>query len=962
MPAYDAFISYSHQADQLTARTLQKGLENFNRMWLGPRPLRIFRDETDLSVAPSLWGVIQEALRSSRFFVLLSSPEAARSKWVAKEIAQWLDTKPKNTILLVITGGTYRWEELRADFDRDGSSAIPPALFGAFSEEPLFLDLRGVELRGHRKAESQSAIATLASPIRGKSKEELLGLEIRLFRRRVTMMVFALGLIAALAAGFLWQGVEARRQRDVARTERNHAQSHLLAAQSTLALQQQQAAPAFWRAAEAWTTDPDWVSQKALYDFARTGLHTTFDHGSDVRYAAMSRDGKYALTSGVGLKVWKTDGTPVFSVNSGLTSGNPADLAPDSTGVLYVLNEIQVFSMSGIKQFDLPKISWDRNAWFSPNSLSLVTVEYGEPILKRYSRDGRLLNQYQAKGEVTCIAVSADSSKIAVGTDRGDLYLWTIGGDTLGVFHEPGRVTSVGFSSTGSKLLSVTREGRVTIRNTDDGARVVLVEQRVVAAAISPGAEKIGVLLDDGTIRLMNSGGQPIRTLEDKNNRVLASRFSSAASIQRDFGSKALKLLSQNGWQGDSEYGAQLRFTRSGRNIVVSVKDITQVWDVQTSRVVKTVMGGLLSVLPESEYLITSGRFAALLWEVDGASRSEIQHESPESSTVPAITAFEPGSADGAIVTASFDGNAKVWDSAGKLTATVTHGSALQWAGFSHDGKMLLTVGRDTTAKLWSRQGSLLRELRHADLINHAAFSSDDQVIVTSSMDGTAVIWGLRGDRLAVLDHKCDVYSAAFSPDGQLVATGASDRAVRVWNRSGTLKWARPTEDSVQKVMFSPDGRQLVAVTTGKVVWVFESVTGRFLSQLKHPEELITAEVAPTGNIVLTSALDRVVRVWDMGGRLLAELSHLEPVTSVAMSRDGRRVLTASDDGLARLWDLSGNELFAFPDEAKIKRAAFSADGESVLTLTPKCVRTWNFGSPESIITHYRWSIGKPLR
>lgn len=185
---YDAFISYSHRADRVTAPTLQKGLENLNRRWLGRRRLRIFRDETDLSVAPSLWGVIQQALTNSRFFILLASPDAAASKWVAQEVTQWVATKSKNTLLLVVTSGNYQWDDSRRDFDPAASSAIPPALLGVFSEEPLLLDLRGVELHGHRRADSQAAIATLAAPIHGRSKEELLGLEVQLFRRRMMLM------------------------------------------------------------------------------------------------------------------------------------------------------------------------------------------------------------------------------------------------------------------------------------------------------------------------------------------------------------------------------------------------------------------------------------------------------------------------------------------------------------------------------------------------------------------------------------------------------------------------------------------------------------------------------------------------------------------------------------------------------------------------------------------------------
>ena len=50
------------------------------------RTMEVFRDETSLAASPGLWPAIQAALDASRWFVLLASPEAARSEWVGKEI------------------------------------------------------------------------------------------------------------------------------------------------------------------------------------------------------------------------------------------------------------------------------------------------------------------------------------------------------------------------------------------------------------------------------------------------------------------------------------------------------------------------------------------------------------------------------------------------------------------------------------------------------------------------------------------------------------------------------------------------------------------------------------------------------------------------------------------------------------------------------------------------------------
>jgi hypothetical protein len=91
--AYKAFISYSHAADGKLAPAVQSALHRFAKPWYRVRAVRVFRDKTNLSANPDLWGSIEQALSESEYFILMSSPEAAASKWVKKEIDHWLKNK-----------------------------------------------------------------------------------------------------------------------------------------------------------------------------------------------------------------------------------------------------------------------------------------------------------------------------------------------------------------------------------------------------------------------------------------------------------------------------------------------------------------------------------------------------------------------------------------------------------------------------------------------------------------------------------------------------------------------------------------------------------------------------------------------------------------------------------------------------------------------------------------------------
>ncbi|MFG3618546.1 hypothetical protein [Nocardia sp. NPDC047654] len=62
---YDAFISYTHP-DRPVAAGIQKGLHRIGRRMGRLHALRVFRDATDLTASPDLWGRVTEAMGRSR--------------------------------------------------------------------------------------------------------------------------------------------------------------------------------------------------------------------------------------------------------------------------------------------------------------------------------------------------------------------------------------------------------------------------------------------------------------------------------------------------------------------------------------------------------------------------------------------------------------------------------------------------------------------------------------------------------------------------------------------------------------------------------------------------------------------------------------------------------------------------------------------------------------------------------
>jgi hypothetical protein len=136
---FRAFVSYSH-ADKGFAARLQRRLEAYRlprrlagqvEPLPGQAPGRlgpVFRDREDLSAATDLSAAVREGIAASSALVVVASPDAADSQWVAREIELFRELHPEAPILVALARG-------------EPNEALPEALRGDHVE-PLCADFR----------------------------------------------------------------------------------------------------------------------------------------------------------------------------------------------------------------------------------------------------------------------------------------------------------------------------------------------------------------------------------------------------------------------------------------------------------------------------------------------------------------------------------------------------------------------------------------------------------------------------------------------------------------------------------------------------------------------------------------------------------------------------------------------------------------------------------------------------
>ena len=535
---YDAFISYAREGDGVFAAVLQRGLHHLAKPWNRRRAMEVFRDRTSLPVSAGLLPSIRNALDASRWFVLLASPESARSNWVGEEITYWVSSKGAGHVLIVLTDGTWTWDKTSNDLS-PASTARNPALCGVFAAEPNILNMTWARRNADltlRNAHFRDDVATLAAAIREVPKEEIEGEDVRQQRRtrRIVRAVIAaltvlVLLTSALAVSFNLERLQAIRQRQDAIHERDVAVSDQLISQSEL-LGDTNPAIAKLLSVAAWDIHSSSDARYAmLAASANPGIAVLTGLNGPVDSVAFSPDGK-TLATGCqgGVQLWDVaTRQPVGHPLTGTTQAiNSVAYSPDGHTLATVSDyysrggsTVRVWDVATRREIGSPLTSTSSNflsVAFSPDGKTLATGDGVGKVRLWDAVTGRETGKpfTGPSSGADALAFSPDGTTLASISNYfdergGTVRLWDVAshrqlGHPLTI--TAGAVQSVAFSPDGKTLVTGSIDGAVQLWDVASyrqaGRPLAGITGGFAVVAFSPDGKTLATGTDNGTVQL----------------------------------------------------------------------------------------------------------------------------------------------------------------------------------------------------------------------------------------------------------------------------------------------------------------------------------------------------------------------------------------------------------------------------------------------------------------------------
>lgn len=529
------------------------------------------------------------------------------------------------------------------------------------------------------------------------------------------------------------------------------------------------------------------------------------------------------------------------------------------------------------------------------------------------------------------------------------LWRWGIDGNTLGAIRTQTALTL-------GDAIAKTQE-----RNRLEGHT-----QRVTSVSISSSGQWIASGSDDQTVRIWQTNGQQLHTLEigEKVNDVAFSPDDQSIAVITTQGT-VQRWSPQTGKQLSSftasSQGTGLAFHPQGNQLATAGREpMIKIWNASTGKPIKTLSGhqgwvNAVAFNPKGNLLASASEDKTIrIWDVTKAQTLRtLSHQAT------AVTDIAISSDDQTLAFSTEDGTIQLWTLSGKLLHTLkTENVVVTSVAFSPDGSTLVSTHDDHSLRLWQvATGKPLSVLKgHGAPTLDAIFHPNGKTLVSASVDKQIRVWATP----PTAEDTSPILAMAVSPDQQILATASLDGMIQLWRSDPqvgkvlfkTLKGETP----IYALRFSADSQQLISGHDSTIqVWdINEGTVQRTLSG--HTGKINSLDFSPNGKTLVSGSDDQTIRLWEAAtGKPVKTIeAHDGPVTSVSVGP--HYLASGSDDETVKLWQLDGTPVKTLTGHGlAIAQVQFNPEGDLLASASwDNTIKLWRDGTLVQTLTGHQ--------
>lgn len=276
------------------------------------------------------------------------------------------------------------------------------------------------------------------------------------------------------------------------------------------------------------------------------------------------------------------------------------------------------------------------------------------------------------------------------------------------------------------------------------------------------------------------------------------------------------------------------------------------------------------------------------------------------------------------IVTACFDGTARLWDAATSQenTPPLKHDAPVTWAEFSPDGRRVATCCEDKSVRMWEVDtGQPVGALtRFDEAITRLRFSRDGRRLLVNGQQTVSVVDGEEGGMLVgPLRHDGVLVAANFlSGDNRFFTAkqAGENSLLQVWDAATGIAQASLKTGPIRAADLSGNGSRVVASNAQGRGWMSDFPSGDNRKELTGHNGLVTrVGFDSSGDFIHTVSLNQFAQVWSSASGLpvTGEMPHFYLLNGAAFLDERQRLLTWGDDAMARVWDVATGRSYCEP-------------------------------------------------